>query len=926
MADDPLAPLVRDWQAARARGLDPTPEELCKDCPELIPKLVVRLAQLRATGPIAPKIDPFGTLGSTDTPGGFPPPPPPDPADKAPRRIGNYKLLEVLGEGGMGVVYRAEEVHLGRHVALKLIHPEKVFNPRVRERFLKEAKAQAGIDHENVVPIYAAGEQDGQLYLAMPLLRGETLKDYLDRTPRPPIDFLVKVGTEVADGLAAAHACGVIHRDVKPSNVWLEGDPAAPDPADRVKRGKLLDFGLARQTNPGAGMLTGTQEMLGTPAYMSPEQLEGGRAVDPRTDLFSLGVMLYEMATGRHPFHDKTSIANTFVNVATLDPPVVTKANPDVPPALAELIGRMMAKDATERPASAKEVGDRLRAIARQPGRAPSPPPPPPPVTARPVVPTHADTKTVAAPARRKKRRGPAIAVGLAAAGLVVAAVVLLWPGPKPVVTEGTGKKDGGTEPTQKGGDGAATKPTDHGTVPTLPTKKEPPRPVEVRLRSSPDGATIAQVGTDGQPVPTAERTPATLTLPPGEHTRVLVKDGFEPARVAINTASRTDYDVTLKPIPPPPPSTMRLVVRGQPPGARVTFPDDASAKPLDAAAGEYEVKRKPQTVRIEATGFETTTLPVSPPADRATQVVEVDGTLKRVPLATEVTNTVRMPLRLISAGTFTMGIKGKEEPPLHDQTPREVELTRPFYLGATEVTVGQFRQFLKDSGEQTEAERSDKGGFGYVKGSPPPSFTQRKEFTWADPGFKQGDDHPVVNVTWNDATAFCKWLSKKESRRYRLPTEAEWEYAARANGAGKFPFGDTAVGPLRGAANVFDQALAQQFAADLPRFRAGAFPFNDKYPFTAPVKSFKPNEFGLYDMFGNVFEMCEDWYGILPNLPRQNPVRTVAASEEGMKVARGGSFLSFDAEGVAQRYQLQIATPFMDIGFRVVLEADEPK
>jgi serine/threonine protein kinase/formylglycine-generating enzyme required for sulfatase activity len=910
MADDPLAPLVRAWQDALASGRNVTVDELCRDCPELAPRLTARLMQLRATGPMAAGIDPFGTLGSANTPGGFAQTPAdPAPGDGANRkRIGNYQLLEPLGEGGMGVVYRAEELHLGRQVAVKLIHPEKVFNPRIRERFLKEAKAQAGIDHENVVPIYAAGEQDRTLYLVMPLLRGETLKEYLDRDPRPPIPFLLKVGAEMAEGLAAAHARGVIHRDVKPSNVWLEGDPGAANEADRVRRCKLLDFGLARQTNPQAQMLTGTQEMLGTPAYMSPEQLEGGGNVDPRTDLFSLGVVLYEMASGRHPFHDKTSLANTFVNVATLDPPPVQKSNPNVPPALAALINQMLAKSVDDRPASAKEVADRLRQIERRPD-APVPPPPPPPP-----------------PPPGRRPWGLIVGGAVAALGLVAVATYLVIPGPDtpptspstptqattPATDSGSGQT--GTRPTPPGGTNTPPTPPGGGTS-TPPTKPDPPTLVEVRIGSEPTGADIALIDPDGRSVPTRLRTPAALSVRPVPQSVELTLDGYEPARQPINPAERTEYAVTLNP------ATMRLIVRDLPPDATVTFPEDGSARPVKDRPGEFDVRRKPVKVRIEARGYRPATKEVAPPADGGKQVA-VDGALQRDSVPTELTNRVGMTLKLIPAGQFRMGIDGKpDDPRLRDQEPRDVEITRSYYLGVTEVTVGQFRQFVEDEGYRTDAEKSAKGGWGYVAGK---LFEQHPRFSWAAVGYDQTDDHPVVNVSWNDATAFCEWLSRKEKRRYRLPTEAEWELAARAGEAGTYPFGNSATQSLRGRANLADQSFRGRLKIDFPDQRLdNFFPFDDRHPFTAPVRSYQPNRNGLFDMFGNVSELCRDWYGVLPVPDPKDPERTVPAAP-GIKVARGGSFLAVNTADVAVRTQVKIGEPSADVGFRVMALVDD--
>jgi serine/threonine protein kinase len=206
--------------------------------------------------------------------------------------LGGYRLLEVLGVGGMGVVFRAEDTHLRRVVALKVLKPVLAASPPARERFLREARATAALEHDHVVAVYQVGEDRGLPFLTMPLLHGESLAQRQERDGRLPMAEVVRIGREVAEGLAAAHERGLIHRDVKPSNIWLEAGSG---------RAKVLDFGLARVADdPAALSQTGT--IVGTPAYMAPEQARG-EAVDARCDLFSLGCVLYQMTTGESAFH-----------------------------------------------------------------------------------------------------------------------------------------------------------------------------------------------------------------------------------------------------------------------------------------------------------------------------------------------------------------------------------------------------------------------------------------------------------------------------------------------------------------------------------------------------------------------------------------------------------------------------------------------
>jgi hypothetical protein len=278
-------------------------------------------------------------------------------------RLGSYRILRVLGAGGMGVVFQAQDVHLERMVAIKAMLPTLAVSASARQRFLREARAAAAIDHDHIVHIYQVGEDRGVPFLAMQFLRGESLEDRLRRAGRLPVNEVLRIGREIAQGLAAAHAQGLIHRDIKPANIWLE-TPRDPGQGARVK---ILDFGLARAAAAGVH-LTQSGAILGTPAYMAPEQA-GGKGVDHRCDLFSLGCVLYQMSTGRLPFQAADTIS-TLIAVATHDPTPPVEIEPRVPPALSELIVRLLAKNPNDRPASARAVIDAIRVIEQGQGGA----------------------------------------------------------------------------------------------------------------------------------------------------------------------------------------------------------------------------------------------------------------------------------------------------------------------------------------------------------------------------------------------------------------------------------------------------------------------------------------------------------------------------------------------------------------------------
>jgi hypothetical protein len=251
----------------------------------------------------------------------------------------------------MGAVLLADDPALGRRVAVKVMLAHRAADPAARDRFLREARAAAAVRHDHVVPIFHVGESDGTPFLVMPLLEGESLEARLRRGPLSP-DEVARVGREAALGLSAAHAKGLVHRDVKPANLWLEA------PNGRVL---VLDFGLARSADASDGV-TRAGSVLGTAAYMAPEQADG-LPVDARADLFSLGATLYQAATGACPFQRPTLTAMLRA-VCDHQPPPPHEVNPAVPAALSDLVMRLLAKRPADRPPSAAAVAEVLPAVA----------------------------------------------------------------------------------------------------------------------------------------------------------------------------------------------------------------------------------------------------------------------------------------------------------------------------------------------------------------------------------------------------------------------------------------------------------------------------------------------------------------------------------------------------------------------------------
>jgi formylglycine-generating enzyme required for sulfatase activity/predicted Ser/Thr protein kinase len=656
--------------------------------------------------------------------------------DSVPEKLGKYKIIEEVGRGGFAAVYKAVDTTLDRTVALKVLAPHLLWDPTFVQRFQQEAKVAANLDHSNIVTIYEVGQIEGVYFIAMQFLEGRTLSQILGAGGPLPVSRVQAIIEQIASALDYAHARGLVHRDIKPSNVMVADDG----------RATLTDFGLVKA---GEGThLTASGVVFGTPEYMSPEQAEG-KVLDARSDIYSLGVVLYEMLAGRAPFVADTTPAVMYKHVH--EPPPLEELPSDLPQGVVAVVEKALAKKQEERYRSAGEMAQALKQ-AIEAGVEVTPAPPQPEVPVPPPVMKPAEEKGVPPPVepvavvkeepqppiappaakavpKRALRVGALVAGGLVLVALVacIAVLAIIWPWPTP----------------------------------------------------TPEPSTTAPVVRVTPPAPTV--TPTTMPIPP------------------------TDTSVPLTDTPPSVPPT------DTPP---------ASAPSLDM-------------VHVPAGGF----IMGSSDAD-------VDNALA---VCEEVYNTCQR-------GWF------------EDGQPQHTVYLDAFYIDKTEVTTAQFVRFLNEQGNQEE------GGVPWldIGGEDCPIIESGGQYE-SKSGYS---DHPVVEVSWYGARAYCQWAGK------RLPTEAEWEKAARGTDGQGYPWGNAFDGSKL---NFCDKNCS-------PGWKDASV--DDGYTGTAPVDIYPAgaSPYGALDMAGNVWEWVADWYdrGYYTSSPESNPKGPASGSG---RIVRGGSW-----------------------------------
>jgi formylglycine-generating enzyme required for sulfatase activity/serine/threonine protein kinase len=916
------------------------------------------------------------------------------------QQFGRYRIIKALGKGAMGMVYLAEDTQLLRQVALKTPHFEQEPTPDLLERFYREARAAANLRHPNICPVHDVGQIDGTHYISMAFIDGHSLSAFIRSKPQPERQILIVV-RKLAQALGEAHERGIVHRDLKPANIMV----------DKRNEPIIMDFGLARQlTREDSVRITQSGMLIGTPAYMSPEQIEGEPdKVGPASDQFSLGVILYELLTGQLPF--RGSLSSVMAQIITKDPAPPSQLRTDLDPRIEALCLKMLAREPANRFASLAAVAEEIAGILRNPGGRPTTSAATGnAATAKSAVATPPDPDVLASSARqstvRKPPAGQTPLASLAAKDLdsleelarkclarhdyeQVVQIVGRIPQNKrtPALTqllqtaskksdevaflvveidEAVRFKDRATA-LKKADELLKIKPGHHRAL-----KVQEQRAGQgdggvriIRQFTQPwrDGGwipwsalafgvavfgvafaaiviwlngTAVIIDSDIPGIGVTLNGDSVLITAPGSQT-IKVWPGKKTLKLSYNGLEAITKEFTLKPA-----EKKTLVVRMAGSELTARFQDEIApllaekADPLKNAGGTRTSGDENGTRKLADAGKEIAskspvatppvpTPPVTPSGPKPPALVspfaEDAARAARAQWAGylqqpgEFTNKIGMKLRLVPPGEFLMGSTNSKSDVHIEQKPQHrVHISHPFYIGAFEVTRGEFAKFVAATGYTTEAEKDGGKAAGVTaKGD----LAETKNLSWKQPGFEQTDAHPVVIVSWNDATAFCRWLSEKDGQTYRLPSEAEWEYACRAGTLTPLISGSK-LNDLFSVGNGLDATFRQHFDP-LNKSKATDVRPADGFVFTAPVGSFRANAFGLCDMHGNVWEWCQDWYRA-PYSPDE--VTDPTGPTEGThRVTRGGGFDCGMSTTSSARDFIKPSYRYANIGFRVVCD-----
>lgn len=732
---------------------------------------------------------------------------------------GRYRNISELGAGGMGVTYRAWDHTTGVPVVIKI--PKKAFleDPKFAERFYREIRLLQGLGHPHIVPFTDVGEHEGLPFVAMRFLPGGSLsnrrlRDKNGKVRQNPPGMLHLWLPAVADALDFVHSQGVVHRDVKPANIFFDAFWGA----------FLGDFGIAKiveesDTFDTEYTLTATHMGIGTPQYMAPEQFAPKSVIQGRVDQYALAVIVYEMMAGVRPFTGES--ANLILEVMTHPAPRLNERHLGLPPSLIAAVDRGLAKQPEERFATCRDFAAAVLAdvqpLKDEPG------------VARLLCPKCMSLLKLPESAAGRTGKCPKCQTAMK----VAADLGAMW-----LLDEARRQEEAGGGWTALGDSAAGGESGSDPSVETL-------RPVsgttaiEKAARRSSQGI-LAWVDGHGLVVGGVLALVATIPwiLP-------AIGPGPQPSAEDKATIQRLQREKQ---------ETAKHF-------AELTEREKSLQKQLDV------LSREVQKLQAELAVLRTTPLkePAVPrlPSDLPEKVDAANLPADKILSLPPLKNSIGVELKLIPAGTLQMGSDDgqKDEMPAH-----QVRITKPFYIGVYEVTVAQWKAIM-----------------GSV-----PSYS-RKE-----------DASPVGDVSWDDAIEFCQKLSalpeeRKAGRVYRLPTEAEWEYSCRAGTSTRYSFGED-------EAKLGEYAWVQKNSDNQ----------------THSVGQKKPNAWGLYDMHGNVWEWCSDWWG---NYGSDAVTDPQGPSRGHVRVVRGGSWGSASINGNAgstDREGTLGSSP--SVGFRLVM------
>lgn len=667
----------------------------------------------------------------------------------------------------MSAVYKATDPNLKRTVAIKIIHSHLSENPEFVRRFEQEAAAVAQLRHSNIMQVHDFDHDGVTYYIVFEYVPGQSLNQKLQDLRAAnqimPLDEVVHIMTPLCNAVSYAHGQGMVHRDLKPSNVIINpaGQPI------------LLDFGIAKILGDDY-VHTATGATVGTAQYMAPEQVLGEK-VDHRADIYSLGVMLYEMAAGRPPYEGNSAIT---VMMKHVNEPVpdVRLFNDDLPPVYNAILEKALAKNPNDRYNSANDLAAALQG---------SPDAPAAPIAAASAA---SVTEVLSAPPAETAEETAELAATAASAE----------------------------------------------------TSVVPPAAPSTTVESPPPSTSATTV----KPLPSTAVSPPPPIEPAGKKSKLPLYAGI--AVVAILLLGIGGF----------------FALRGN---------DDSGANELAEATAVPALPPTTEPAVTEPAATEETVVLPEPTAEPATDVPE--PTAEPVPEETAVptpTPTIEAPenMTFIPAGSFLMGSSSG----LPDEQPEHEVALDAFFLDTFEVSNADYRACVADGGCEQPVLTN--------------GFTRQNYFN--DPAF---DNYPVIGVRWTHANAYCQWAGK------RLPTEAEWEYAASGPDNFTWPWG-----------NQFDPALSA----------AGS-------PDTQPVDAFPDgvSPFGIFNMAGNVNEWVQDTYNpaFYANSPAENPLNEAP----GNRIYRGGSFDNEDGSfyTTSRRYNKTISTFDVDLGFRCAQDVD---